>query len=526
MASLKRGRNDCKEIVSKFKIDNTKCLRFSPDGKTAFLLGDTVLQTLSIADGMVCAITSDCLRLYCVSRDGQRAVVQNVHGRMCIRSVSSFEIVLLQSGGTGCGAFSPDGKLVLIGGATFSSEDGSLQNTLAAHSTRVTCCAFSPDSNSALIGSYTNRGSELYICEARPRHAARGRVMLQSLAENTSRIHACAFSPDGQRCMSLDAKGDLTTWWDVGGEHARGRIFLQGVTCFAFSPDGKSVLTGGRIDMALRPVAGGDPIRTFTGFTYHVRSCAFSADGSNVMCVQGDETITVWMIKRYASPELLAMIARAFFDEAPRGLVADLADMDIFSVEALHTALLHDPVTFERGLISCDNVPARLARLRDVVFKDRFGVVLSALAEERSRADAAVEALSTQRSRAVAKLARQRSEATAALSEQRSRADAAEAEAARMRGDASALSALSIRQLRQLSESQGAAIAATKTVLERRVASLEDDLETARMCQICIERPKDCALGCGHFMCSSCAGRVSICPECRARVTARNRVFA
>jgi hypothetical protein len=48
----------------------------------------------------------------------------------------------------------------------------------------------------------------------------------------------------------------------------------------------------------------------------------------------------------------------------------------------------------------------------------------------------------------------------------------------------------------------------------------DDDLADLVMCQICMERQKNVALGCAHTFCSVCVGKLSTCPNCRVAISA------
>jgi hypothetical protein len=45
------------------------------------------------------------------------------------------------------------------------------------------------------------------------------------------------------------------------------------------------------------------------------------------------------------------------------------------------------------------------------------------------------------------------------------------------------------------------------------------------VCAVCLEREKDCALGCGHVFCRQCAWRLTICALCRAGVAVRIHLY-
>ncbi len=46
-----------------------------------------------------------------------------------------------------------------------------------------------------------------------------------------------------------------------------------------------------------------------------------------------------------------------------------------------------------------------------------------------------------------------------------------------------------------------------------------------RVCAVCMENRKDTAFQCGHTLCATCAPRVDKCPECRAHITTRIKLY-
>ncbi|MBA2227511.1 WD40 repeat domain-containing protein [Thermogemmata fonticola] len=111
-------------------------------------------------------------------------------------------------------------------------------------------------------------------------------------------ITSVAFSPDGRSALS----GSLDTTlrlWDVstGKEIRQFTGHTDWVFSVAFSPDGRSALSGSR-DKTLRlwEVATGKEIRRFTGHTSGVESVAFSPDGRYALSGSSDKTLRLWAL--------------------------------------------------------------------------------------------------------------------------------------------------------------------------------------------------------------------------------------
>ncbi len=54
-------------------------------------------------------------------------------------------------------------------------------------------------------------------------------------------------------------------------------------------------------------------------------------------------------------------------------------------------------------------------------------------------------------------------------------------------------------------------------------AKVDDPPE--KVCGVCMANRKDIAFQCGHIYCGACAPRVDKCPECRAHITVRIKLY-
>src|ERR1700730_13231963 len=156
--------------------------------------------------------------------------------------------------------------------------------------------AFSPDGRTCLSGA--GNGS-LMLWDL-----ATGKVLLDFFTDSLA-VNTVAFSPDGRTTLSGGNSSKVKLWdiatgkrlrnfWDPAivlrtGEsnsepHAQWAHFAS-VTSVAFSPDGRSALSGSWSSegedavLKLWEVATGKPIRAFTGQSQTVQSVAFSLDG-------------------------------------------------------------------------------------------------------------------------------------------------------------------------------------------------------------------------------------------------------
>ena len=92
-----------------------------------------------------------------------------------------------------------------------------------------------------------------------------------------------------------------------------------------------------------------------------------------------------------------------------------------------------------------------------------------------------------------------------------------------MRGERDALAGLSVAELDALqAENEAAAGRLRDAVIRSREAAAA--AETTQ-CSLCMARPRDCALNCGHVFCRPCAERVHACPHGCGAITTRSLVL-
>ena len=201
-------------------------------------------------------------------------------------------------------AFSPDGRLVLTG-----NEDNKVHlwdlssrrelRRLEGHSSSVSSVAFSSDGRYVLTGS-ADRTARLWDLGS-------GRE-IRSFDGDSDPVNSVAFSADGRSVLTGSADKKARLWDLSSGQETRrfegdsdskvlalNRDDWYGVRSVAFSPDGRSVLTGNEDNTArLWDLSSGGEIRRFEGHMGPVDSVAFSPDGRSVLTGSGDETARLW----------------------------------------------------------------------------------------------------------------------------------------------------------------------------------------------------------------------------------------
>jgi WD40 repeat protein/beta-lactamase regulating signal transducer with metallopeptidase domain len=261
--------------------DPVQCVRFSPDGKT-------------LATGGSLGASGE-LFLWNIPGSGSTRDLPHGHAE----AVSSL-------------AYSRDGKLVAVGGwdktvSILDATSGKELARLTGHTGGIRALAFSPDSKT-LATAGDDRTVKLWDMTTLGENGASS--PRATLKGHTCKVTGVAFALDGKTLatggsdIQLGVSSEVLLWdLSVLGrrETISPRSFLkgpvQGFWTLAFSPDGKSLVTGGSSAPALKVwdvATGEERLALRAASASYIRCLAFSADGKMLAAGHGDGSIGLW----------------------------------------------------------------------------------------------------------------------------------------------------------------------------------------------------------------------------------------
>ena len=289
-------------------------IAFSPEGRRVLTgSGDGTARLWDAATGKaVAALAGHMGAVWAVafSPDGARVLTGSWDKTARLWDAATGRSVATLEGHTDrvFSSLSPDGTRVLTGSADgtarlWDAATGKMVTTLEGHTGGVAAVAFSPDGTRVLTGSDEDT--------ARLWDAATGKMV--AMLKSPGEVYAVAFSPDGGRVLTGSEDGTAQLWevatgnlvatlqghegrkgqlWDATGEKV---ARLKGaVLAVAFSPNGRSILTGSAYGMAwLWDAATGKEVATLEGHTGPVKAVAFSPDGARVLTGSWDNGAVV-----------------------------------------------------------------------------------------------------------------------------------------------------------------------------------------------------------------------------------------
>ncbi len=219
-------------------------------------------------------------------------------------------------------AFSPDGRTILTGSwdktaRLWDAETGKPLGEPMRHDDPIRAVAFSPDGRSVLtVSPIDGNQDEARLWDAAPGKLgvrlwdAKGQAQLwdaatgkplgkpfcHAVGDTKGAVLSVAFSPDGRTVLTGSTDKTARLWDAAAMENVSGLFRHENsVRAVAFSPDGRTVLTGSDDKTArLWDAATGKPLGEPPRHKNSVRAVAFSPDGGTVLTGSEDKTARFW----------------------------------------------------------------------------------------------------------------------------------------------------------------------------------------------------------------------------------------
>lgn len=284
---------------------------FSPDGKRVVTncFGETV-YVWDTATGQQTGKPIDVKKADCLlfGADSDTLIVGNKDGKLWTFDLVTGQkkgALLKDPGPVTSAALSSDAQRMIISGIgstqVWDLKTGQPVSQKFSHLGPGTAVAFSPDGKSIAVGGLLKKA---FLWDLSPEE------LPEKSFDHKGNVTSVTFSPDGKLLLTTGdilnvsdsaakEKDSTVHLWDVETGKSLGDAFQHqdSILDLAFSPDGKSVITGSADQTAMiwdfatrRPVAG--PLK-HEGF---VSAVAFSPDGKFVLTVCFDQTVRIWEV--------------------------------------------------------------------------------------------------------------------------------------------------------------------------------------------------------------------------------------
>ena len=189
-------------------------------------------------------------------------------------------------------AWKPDGSVLAAGGGAgkivLLRDDGTTASQFTSHNGGLTSLAWSPDGNwlAACSSSREDHTVRLWAADNQPGPVMEG---------DAKAVYSLAWSPDSKQLVSGGSGGDVTVWdSEFGGliQTFEGTK-PEDVDALAWSPLGKTIAVGGNGPWTLWTVEG-KQLSVQQGHVDSVMSVKFSPDGKTIATGGWDHTVRLW----------------------------------------------------------------------------------------------------------------------------------------------------------------------------------------------------------------------------------------
>ena len=256
------------KLLRSLKIgeDDPRCMAFAPDGKT-----------LGVGEGA---------SVHVVNAGTGEEVVQFKAHENAVLAV----------------AFSPDGKTLATGGdddhvSLWDPATGKERSRLDLHEKGASVLAFSPDGKYLTTGGEAGELTVWRMEDEDERRRLRGR---------DGAVGFAAFFPDSNSFLWTQGEtlrvSEVETWVELSRYDGRD----MAASCYALSPDGKTLATGGKA-VRLWDLETGEELLQFHDDKTEAAAVAFAPDGKTLASAGPDGAVLVWDLKGLRNARLEAL---------------------------------------------------------------------------------------------------------------------------------------------------------------------------------------------------------------------------
>ena len=288
------------------KPSGVSLLAYSPDGKTLAWAGSgpiclydpstgKLLRSLKIGEGVQCLAFSPDAKVLAVGEGPFVHVVNAATGEEMVRFKAHANAVLAV-------AFAPDGKTLATGGdddhvGLWDPAAGKERSRLELHEKGASVLAFSPDGKYLVGGGAAGELTVWRMEDEDERRRLEGREGAVGFA---------AFFPDSGSFLWTQGKtirvSEMETWVELSRYDGRD----MAASCYALSPDGKTLATGGE-SVRFWDLETGEELLRFHDEKTEAAAVAFAPDGKTLAAAGPDGTVLVWDLKGLPNARLEAL---------------------------------------------------------------------------------------------------------------------------------------------------------------------------------------------------------------------------